>query len=408
MKFEHFIALRYLTSKKQIGFVTTISIISVAGVTIGVAALIIVLSVFNGFNELVTSLLVTFDPHLQVERIVRSEKSGYDSLTTFLDQFKEVQGYGEYVSGKSLIVSRNLNRVVNIKGIEQEKAAVVSGLPNTLKYGKMNLGGERSNGIVIGLNLADRLGSVTGDTLAVVGSAGSDLALLQMTQPLIRRFHVTGIYESNNKDYDACYAFVNLEAGRALFGLGQAIDGIEVRLHDPDHADYLKRMIQKKFGGVFRIATWFDLHKELYTVMQVERWSAYVILCLIIAVASFNLLGSLTMSVVEKTRDIGILKSMGATAKSIRTIFMSQGVAVGVLGTLLGLGLGLGVVYLQRQYHLFPLDPTVYIIPAIPVVLRVTDLFIIAFAAIGLCFVATLHPSKRASDLVPGEAIRWE
>ncbi len=142
--------------------------------------------------------------------------------------------------------------------------------------------------------------------------------------------------------------------------------------------------------------------------MQVERWSAYVILCLIIAVASFNLLGSLTMSVVEKTRDIGILKSMGATTKSIRTIFMSQGVAVGVLGTLLGLGIGLGVVYLQRRYHLFPLDPTVYIIPAIPVVLRVTDLFIIAFAAIGLCFLATLHPSKRASDLVPGEAIRWE
>ncbi|HLF19350.1 MAG TPA: ABC transporter permease, partial [Bacteroidota bacterium] len=306
------------------------------------------------------------------------------------------------------VISRNLNRVVNIKGIDVVKASEVSGLPRSIKLGKLALEGENKNGIILGFNLADRLASVIGDTLAIISAAGSELAMLQIGQPLIRKFHVVGIYESNNKDYDAYYAFVGVDAARPLFGLGDKIDGIEVRLKDPARADRLKRLIESRFGGQFRIFTWYDLHKELYTVMQIERWSAYIILCLIIAVASFNLLGSLTMSVIEKTRDIGILKSMGATARSISRLFFAQGVAVGIIGTVFGTAIGLGVVYLQERYHLFPLDSTVYIIPAIPVELRISDLFFIGAAAIGLCALATLHPSRRAASLIPAEAIRWE
>lgn len=142
--------------------------------------------------------------------------------------------------------------------------------------------------------------------------------------------------------------------------------------------------------------------------MKIERWMAYIILCLIIGVASFNLLGSLTMSVVEKTRDVGILKSMGATSNSIVKIFMFEGILVGVLGSLLGLVLGLLVVWMQQQYHLFPLDPTVYIIPAIPVEVHVVDVITVVVTALGLCSLAALYPAKRAANLVPVEAIRWE
>lgn len=408
MRFEHVIALRYLISKKQIGFVTAISIISIAGVTIGVAALIVVLSVFNGFNELVTSILVNFDPHVQIERQDRSTATSYDTLRQFLDTQADLRGYGDYVTAKAMIVSRNVNRVVNIKGIDVQKANVVSGLPRSIKLGTLALDGEEKGGIIIGFNLADRLGSVIGDTLAIVSSAGSELAMMQIGQPLIRKFRVAGIYESNNKDYDAYYAFVGIEAGKSLFAMGEKIDGIEVKLNDPDRAIQLSRKIEQRFGKNYRVFTWYDLHKELYTVMQIERWSAYIILSLIIAVASFNLLGSLTMSVIEKTRDIGILKSMGATGRSISRVFFAQGVAVGIIGTVLGTAIGLTVVYLQEKYHLFPLDPTVYIIPAIPVELRITDLFFVSAAAVGLCALATLHPSRRAAALIPSEAIRWE
>ncbi|MBI4428254.1 MAG: ABC transporter permease [Ignavibacteriales bacterium] len=408
MRFENIIALRYLVSKKQIGFVTTISVISIVGVTIGVAALIVVLSVFNGFNELVTSILVNFDPHVQVESVERTNPADYDALKQFLDTQPGIKGYGDYVTAKAMIVSRNVNRVVNIKGVDVAKAAEVSGLPRSIKLGKLALEGAHKDGVILGFNLADRLGAVVGDTIAVVSGAGSELAMMQIGQPLIRKFHVVGIYESNNKDYDAFFAFVGIEAARSLFGLDDKIDGIELRLNDPEQAEQLKRRTEKRFGSQFRVFTWYDLHKELYTVMQIERWSAYIILSLIIAVASFNLLGSLTMSVIEKTRDIGILKSLGATAKSVSRVFFAQGIAVGIIGTVFGTALGLGIVYLQERYHLFPLDPTVYIIPAIPVELRITDLFFVSAAAIGLCALATLHPSRRAAALIPSEAIRWE
>ena len=170
----------------------------------------------------------------------------------------------------------------------------------------------------------------------------------------------------------------------------------------------MKGRLEKQFGKEFRILTWYDLHKELYTVMQVERWSAYLILCLIIAVASFNLLGSLTMAVIEKRRDIGILKTMGLTNRLVSRIFLLQGLVVGIVGSVLGTGIGLGVVELQKRYHLFPLDPTVYIISAIPVQVRGSDLLFVTFAAIALCLLASRYPAKRAAELVPVEAIRWE
>jgi len=408
MSLERSIAIRYLLSKRELGVVTVISIISIVGVTIGVAALVVVLSVFNGFSGLVTSILIDFDPHVRIESPKQADLSAYGDLTAFLHSRKEVAGAAAFVIGKAVVVSRNLNRVINIKGIEADKIESVSGLKEKLVLGKVSFDGSDKNGIVLGFTLADRLGVVVGDTLAVVSLAGSEVALLQLGQPLIRRYHVAGIYESNNKDYDSYYAFVSLPAAQSLFGLGTRIGGIEMRLQSLDQSEDFKAILADRFGATFRVLTWYDLHRDLYSVMKVERWMAYIILCLIIGVASFNLLGSLTMAVVEKTRDIGILKSMGATDRSIVRIFMFEGIFVGVVGSMIGLLLGLLLVFLQREYHLFPLDPTVYIIPAIPVEVHLIDLLIVAVTAIGLCSLAALYPARRAARLVPVEAIRWE
>lgn len=408
MKLERMIALRYLRSKRQVGFVTVISFISIVGVTIGVAALVVVLSVFNGFNGLVRSILTGFDPHLRVERLTQGEPVEYAELSSFLSSDPDVEGFAPFVSGKALVVSRNINRVINVKGIEQYAVEKVSGLKESIVLGEIDFAARNGMGMVVGLTLADRLGVVVGDTLSLVSPSGSEFALLQIGQPVIRRFVVTGIYESNNKEYDAYYAFVGLKAGQTLFGLGEKIQGVEVRASGIDLTEDLGRRLGERFHSDYRILTWYDLHRELYSVMQIERWMAYVILCMIVGVASFNLLGSLTMSVIEKTRDIGILKTIGATREMIRKIFMHQGFYVGILGSLFGIVLGVLLVYLQEQFHLIPLDPTVYIIPAIPVELQLVDLVLITLTGIGLCSLAAYYPARRAANLIPVDAIRWE
>ena len=186
------------------------------------------------------------------------------------------------------------------------------------------------------------------------------------------------------------------------------VQGFDFRLHSIGDTESFVETIQTRFGEKFVVQSWYDLHKDLYSVMQVERWTAFIILTLIIAVASFNLLGSLTMTVIEKTRDIGILKAMGATQKDILSIFRIEGFLVGIFGSLFGLGLGSLICWLQIEFHLFALDSNVYIIPAIPIEMRAMDLILVPLSALILCSLAAYYPSKRAAQLQPSDAVRWE
>ncbi|MGD1045572.1 MAG: ABC transporter permease [Bacteroidota bacterium] len=408
MRYENLIAFRYLLSKKNLKFVSIISAISVTGVTIGVAALVVVLSVFNGFGSLVSSILINFDPHLRIESTIPIDSDSAGPILEYISHQPHVKACSPFVGGKALIVSRNVNRVVNIRGLETSKIPLVSGLSDKLVLGSIDLDEKQKGGIVLGLVLADRLGVVIGDTISIVSPSGAELATMQLALPVIRRFQVVGIYESNNKDYDGYYAFTNLTGAQSLFGRAGRIDGIDIRFDHIDNADRMRNELQKKYGNTFRYLTWYDLHSELFTVMQIERWCAYIVLCLIIAVASFNLLGSLMMTVIEKRRDIGILKSMGASNESLKKIFGLQGLFVGIVGTIAGSVIGLLIVYLQQRYHLVALDTTIYIIPAMPVEVHISDIVVIAVAAIGLCSLASRLPAKRASGLDPVKAIRWE
>ena len=409
MRYERFIAQRYLRSKQQMRFINIIMLVSVLGITVGVAALIVVLSVFNGFNSVVTQVLVGFDPHIKIEAEKGKSLQLSDSLLQILEGDEQIAGWSPYIANKALLVASQFNRVVLIKGVVDSTVDQVSGVKQSTMLGEFRFADVPSSaGIVIGLALADRLGATVGSEITIVSPVGVEAMLIQFGQPTMRKCRVVGIYDSNNKDYDAHYAFVSLETARQLFQFQNTISGVDMRLRSIQNAEAMKGSLRARLREGYMISTWYDLHKDLYSVMQVERWAAYIILCLIVGVATFNVLGSLTMGVIEKRRDIGVLKALGATHGSVVRLFMFEGILVGTIGTVVGTVIGLAVCYLQIEYQIFPLDPNVYIIPAIPVEIRGSDFVAVSVASMVLCTLASLYPALRAARMLPVESIRWE
>jgi lipoprotein-releasing system permease protein len=410
MKFETFIAKRYLISKHKVNFITIISFLSIAGITIGVAALIVVLSVFNGFGSLVTSFLISFDPDVRVE-IINPDLNF--QLKDYQNQFnlvKEIRSYSPFVSGKVLAIRGRETQVINLKGITESAEETIYDIKKNILFGKYNLSNDGGTPrVVIGLRLADRLESLIGDTLTLISPSGIENVIAETALPKMQNFIVGGIYSSNNNEYDANYIFSTIDPAQNLLGYDKRIQGIDFRLHNAKEAN----LVKEKLSGLldkdnFAVYTWFDFHKELYSVMQIERWTAYIILSLIIAVASFNILGSLSMSVIEKKRDIGILRSMGTEEKSILRIFMFEGLLIGIVGTVAGSILGYFICFLQLQFKIYPLDPTQYKMDALPLVLQVSDFFFIAGVSMLLAFLAALIPARRAAKVNQIEAIKWE
>lgn len=410
MKFEKFIALRYLISKHKLNFITVISFISILGITVGVAALIVVLSIFNGFGSMVTQILVNFDPHVKIEAKSHIGISDYSKIEQEIENYPSVESYSPFVEGKVVIYSSKIIRVVNLYGIGSDAKHELTGLKNNIVIGKYDLNPNQPViPIIIGLNLATRLQTVLGDTVTIVSPVGFENALLSYSPPIMRMFVVVGIYNSHNKDIDAFNVYAPLSIAQNLLGSKESIDGFDIRLKNINDASEAKSNFQKITDPKFaEVSTWFDLHKQLYSVMLIERWSAYIILSLIIAVATFSIFGSLTMTVIEKKRDIGVMKAMGVNDKSVLKIFLFEGVLIGTIGTILGVILGLFICYLQITYKLYPLDPSVYIIDALPVEIRLLDILAIALLALLLSTIAGWYPAKKAAKTFPLEAIRWE
>jgi len=410
MKFESFIAKRYLLSKHKINFITIISFISITGITIGVAALIVILSVFNGFGSLVSGFLMNLDPHIRIEATSIAGEEGMNKVPEILKEIKEVEYYSPFVDGKVLAYNKGITQVVNLKGITGEAAKNLNKLEKSILFGNADFEDKgRTATIVIGIQLADRMQVLEGDTLTLISPVGIERALTQLSMPLAKQFVVGGIFSSDNNDYDAAYIFTNLSSGQQLLGYKKAVQGYEALIGNVDDASKVKEIIRSKLDeSSFSINTWYDFHQELYSVMQIERWTAYIILSLIIAVATFNILGSLSMSVIEKKRDIGIMRAMGVNEKSILRIFMFEGLLIGLIGTLLGVIIGYIICYLQIEYNLYPLNPAQYKVDSLPLEIRISDFFFISGAAMLLSFFASLYPAKRAAKVNAIEAIKWE
>lgn len=412
MSYSSFVAFRYLKSKRRMTSVSIISLISLLGVIVGTAALIIVISVFNGFQGIVTKILVDFDPTIRVTAESGQYLSNPQKAMAEVASLREVKSATMFLSGKAMVVSGGVNRAINIVGIVPKGNERISSLSGSIVLGKF-LNPDNDHQIVIGLSLADALDAVVGDSIAVISPAGIERSLTQFYQPKVEHFVVGGIYQSNNKDYDGYYAFVNLPSAQYLFASPDSavspnmVNGVDAKLYDIGKSNEVKSKLEKMLPGD-KVETWYDLHKDLYQMMTVERIVAYIVLSLIIVIAAFNILGSLTMTVIEKRREIGVLKAMGATQSGIMKIYLLEGFLVGLVGSILGLLIGYGVGEAQIKYQLFKLDTSVYIIPALPVTMHVSDFIVVGLIAMVICSLAALYPAKRASKIDPAEAVRWE
>lgn len=405
---ELFIAKRYLRAKHKLNFITIISILSTLGITIGVAALVVVLSVFNGFGSLVTSLLVSFDPHIKISVTDENGFAKTNDLEKILRQNNEIKSYSPFVEGKVILLNRRSYEIVNLKGVQIPKNDSW-GVGSKIVSGNSDVENSKDEKVILGLPLALRLSARVGDTISVTSAYNIEKTITSLSIPQTRRLIVAGMFESNNRDYDVAYAFTSVASAQKLFGMKNQITGYELRLNDFDSAENFKSDLSKQIDTkLFTINTWYDLHKELYNVMMIERWGAYILLCLIIAVAVFNIFASLTMTVIEKKKDIGVLRSFGVDKKSIRKIFMFEGILVGFIGTACGLGIGSLVCYLQIKYNFYPLDPMKYIINALPVEIRISDLFAIGAMALLLTFLAAIYPAKRAANTKIIDSIKYE
>ena len=429
MSYEFFIAYRYLRSKHRTRFVSIITYISVGGVLVGVAALVIVLSLFNGFESEVRSRIIGERAHINVFPLYSNPIVDYRELIDKIQHLDHVVAASPFVLDKAafkpLPATGGTDGVVVI-GIDPEQERKVTRIHQNIIYGELDFstastpGDEDSSaypGLVIGRALADEMGVMIGQKAALMNIQG--LSLTSFT-PYVKKYRVTGISETGFYEYDRSFVYMSLEEAQKLFKLGNGVRGIAVRVDDRDRARAIAEEIETVLhrpepsedapiiSQAYFTVDWMQQNRGLFRWMKLEKWGSFAILNLIILVAAFNIVSTLIMVVLEKTKDIGILKSLGATSKSMMKIFITQGSVVGISGTILGCLVGLVICWAQATFKFIALPPDIYLIDALPVRMEVLDFVSVALGSMAICILATLYPAWKAAQLVPVEAIRYE
>lgn len=409
--FEFFIAKRYFKTKRRTGFISIISYISIGGVTIGVAALILVLSVMNGFEQEVRSRLLGADAHVRLRKFYFQPIDRGDSLTALAMQEKHVIGASATIVDKGMIAAKESQYATVIKAIDLRTVGNVTDIKKkmvlgSLDFSEQEIDGEKLPGIVLGRYLADAIRSTHIGDVVTIWTMPKKGGIF--TQPRIGRFYVAGLVEIGYYEYDKTLSYMSIKDAQKLLNLPGQITWVEIKLDDYEKAGKVAASLEEKLGYPYLAETWYQLNRSLYTWMEIEKWGSFIILSLIIMVAAFNIISSLIMLVMEKTREIGILRAIGASERSVMRIFIYQGLLVGVIGTALGAVIGYTLGFLQLHYHLITLPGDVYLISALPIVMQFKDFVAITTVSILLSLLASVYPAYRASRLVPVEAIRYE
>ena len=408
MFFELFLSIRYLRAKRKQAFISVITVISVLGVMIGVMALVVVLSVMNGFRADLMSKILGVKSHL----LVLSYKGAFNDYKRVAGRVGQVEGV---VATTPFIHSQVMvNRSGNVsgailRGIHPQTAGNVLSIERMIKDGSLSSLKSSWDGlptIIIGSELSKQLGAYPGDILNMVSPEGKLTPLGRV--PNSQKYKVTAVFDSGMYEYDASMVFVSLKEAQAFLGFGDRVSGLEVRVKDVYKSDKVGIKIQNALGNPYWTKDWKVMNRSLFSALKLEKFAMFIILTMIVLVGALNIISTLVMVVMEKTRDVAILRAMGASAKSIMTIFMVQGLLVGLVGTLAGLASGLGICHLLARYKFISLPSDVYYITTLPVRVEFWDICFVSLSAVVISFLATIYPSWHASKLNPVEAIRYE
>ncbi|MGP8260875.1 MAG: ABC transporter permease [Acidobacteriaceae bacterium] len=426
MRFELFIAARYLRAKRRQAVVGVITAISVIGVAAGVAALIIALAITNGMRRDLQQKLLGSTAHVMLMRIAAD---GIRDWRPLLDRLRALPHVTAAAPGlyEEVLISRNAKSVgAFIDGIVPADQRAISGILQTVQQGSADAlqpvasaseaasqqvgesaaTAQATPPIVIGQDLAQTIGAEVGDTVLVTSPQG-ELTPLGLV-PKYQRFTVAGVFNSGFYQYDSSYAFIRLADAQRLFSEPDLISTISFKVDDMYRADAIGREIEQAAGPGYESTNWMEQNRELFRALRLEQVVTFIILALIVCVAALNILIALTMMVMEKTRDIAVLMSFGVRIDQVRRIFLLQGLLISLIGTALGLILGFGLSWLGGHYRFIHLDASVYSIDYLPFAPRLIDALIVAAVSLGVSLLATLYPSSSAAKVLPAEALRYE
>jgi lipoprotein-releasing system permease protein len=408
MSFEIFFSLRYLKAKRRQGFISIITGISILGIMIGVMSLIVVLAVMNGFREDLLKKILGVNSHL----IILSYRGGIKDTQAVMDKALEVDGVlsaTPFIYSQVMIKNADNISGAILRGLDPDTAGTVINIDSMIKEGSLTLLKKRNSdpqGIILGSELSKRIGALPGDTVTLVSPIGKLTPLGRMANE--GKFKVKAIFESGMYEYDSSMVYLSLTDARDFLSLGDEVTGIELKVEDIDESDKIAEIVQDKLGYPYWTKDWKMMNKSLFSALKLEKVTMFIILIMIVLVGALNIISSLVMLVMEKTHDIAILRTMGASSKSIMSIFIFQGLFVGLIGTLFGLISGSFLCHLLARYKFIKLPPDVYYISTLPVRIEPLDIVLIASAAILISFLATIFPSWQASKLNPVEALRYE
>lgn len=422
--YEIFVGLRYLRAKRRNRTISLNTFVSITGITLGVAALIGTVGIMTGFKEDIQAKILGTTAHIIVQDRMKDGMLDYDKVAIQVQEVPNVVAATPFILKQVMLTTPSGVQGVVIRGIDPLREGKVTELAKNLSTGELSdlqkpikikqppaddptgppVETEKP-GIILGKELALRLGAFMGDTVNVVSPPAGPISAIGMV-PKIRTFAVAGIFQSGMYEYDSSLAYIDLAEAQKFFNMNGSVTGVEIKVTDVFRADEIARSVEHALGFTYGARDWMAMNRNLFSALKLEKTMMFLLLVLITIVASFNIVSTLTMIVTEKQKEIAILKAMGATKKSIRRIFMLNGLIIGLTGTAIGIPLGYAFLWLIQTFWTF--DPTVYYISRIPVHVLASDVFLVAGSAILISFAATLLPSRQAAKLEPVAALRYE